>query len=153
VDRVAGAETAFIRADTVFRSLGIAALVCTPVSAALGATAQTLMGSTPWNEFVFLFITGWLSHLCGILVVSPFLMLWVLTPHVSGRWLEAIESGAMLGLITFVGLLVFGGRFPSDVQSYPLEFLCMPLIFWAAVRLGRRQTATAVVVLSGIAVW
>ena len=153
VDRMAGAESAFIRADSVFRSLGIAALVSTPLSAALATMAETLMGPSPWDELVFLFITGWLSHLCGILVVAPFLMLWILTPHATGRWLEAIESGTMLGLITVVGLVVFGGRFPSDVQSYPLEFLCMPLIFWAAMRLGRRQTATAVVVLSGIAVW
>jgi diguanylate cyclase (GGDEF)-like protein len=50
-------------------------------------------------------------------------------------------------------MMVFGGRFPSDVQNYPIEFLCVPLLLWAAVRFGRRETATALLLLSGVAVW
>ena len=40
--------------------------------------------------------------------------------------------------------MVFGGRFPSDVKNYPLEFLCVPFVLWAAFRFGRREVATAI---------
>jgi diguanylate cyclase (GGDEF)-like protein len=56
-------------------------------------------------------------------------------------------------MLVGVGFVVFGGGFPSDIKDYPLEFLCVPFLLWAAFRFGRRETATAVVILSGLAVW
>jgi diguanylate cyclase (GGDEF)-like protein len=50
-----------------------------------------------------------------------------------------------------VGLVVFGGILP--VKNYPLEFLCVPLFLWAAFAFGPREAVTAVLVLSGIAIW
>src|SRR2546421_378685 len=51
------------------------------------------------------------------------------------------------------GFTVFGGLFPSRVKNYPLEFLCFPFLIWAAFRFAQREAASAVVVLSGIAIW
>src|SRR6266571_4517553 len=48
---------------------------------------------------------------------------------------------------------VFGGLFPSRVKNYPLEFLCFPFLIWAAFRFAQREAASAVVVLSAIAIW
>jgi diguanylate cyclase (GGDEF)-like protein len=58
----------------------------------------------------------------------------------------------------FLGLfltawIVFGGRFHSEVKNYPLEYLCIPFLVWAAFRFGRRKAATATCVLAGIAIW
>jgi len=58
----------------------------------------------------------------------------------------------------FVGLfftagIVFGGRFHSEVRNYPLEYLSIPFLIWAAFRFGRRKAATATCVLAGIAIW
>ena len=52
-----------------------------------------------------------------------------------------------------MGFTVFGGLFPSRVKNYPLEFLCFPFLIWAAFRFAQREAASAVVVLSGIAIW
>jgi diguanylate cyclase (GGDEF)-like protein len=60
---------------------------------------------------------------------------------------------ALLVMLVGVGLVVFGGHFPSDIKDYPLEFLCVPFLLWAAFRFGRRETATAILILSGLAVW
>ena len=49
--------------------------------------------------------------------------------------------------------LIFGGRFHSAVKNYPLEYLCIPFLIWAAFRFGRRKAATAILVLSVIATW
>jgi diguanylate cyclase (GGDEF)-like protein len=51
-----------------------------------------------------------------------------------------------------VGLAVFGGLLPTGSLGYPLEFLCVPLLLWAGFRFGQREVATAIVVLSGIAI-
>ncbi len=59
----------------------------------------------------------------------------------------------ILAALTGVALMVFGGRFPADIKSYPLEFLCVPFLLWAAFRQGRRTVVTAMAILSGIAVW
>ena len=66
---------------------------------------------------------------------------------------DILEALILLVLLVGVGLVVFAGGFPSDIQNYPLEFLCVPFFLWAAFRFGRREVATALAVVSGIAVW
>ena len=48
---------------------------------------------------------------------------------------------------------VFDGVVPWKDKHYPLEFLCVPLLLWAAFRFEQREAATVVVLLSGIAIW
>jgi light-regulated signal transduction histidine kinase (bacteriophytochrome) len=48
---------------------------------------------------------------------------------------------------------VFGGLFPFGVQNYPLEFICIPLLIWAAFRFTQRETATIACGLSAVAIW
>ena len=52
-----------------------------------------------------------------------------------------------------VGAIVFGGFLPAEAKGYPLELLCVPVLLWAAFRFGRREAASAAVVLSGVAIW
>src|SRR5262249_38228722 len=66
---------------------------------------------------------------------------------------DAARSSGVVRDARLGGLLVFAGMFPSDIKNYPLEFLCMPFFLWAAFRFGRREAATAMAILSGIAVW
>ena len=56
-------------------------------------------------------------------------------------------------LLVCVGLVVFGGLFPSDVKPIPSTFSCVPFLLWAAFRFGQREVATAIALLSSIAVW
>jgi len=86
-------------------------------------------------------------------VVTPFMLLWATTPIGRVKPLEAIEAAGLLVLLVGVGLVVFGGQFPTDVKTYPLDFLCVPFLLWAAFRFGQREVATAIALLSSIAVW
>ena len=52
-----------------------------------------------------------------------------------------------------VGLVAFGGLLHTDVKTYPLDYLCVPILVWAAIRFGRRIAATMSLLLSGIAIW
>jgi diguanylate cyclase (GGDEF)-like protein len=162
IDRLAGGANVFTSARTVFRFASIAAIGSTPISATLGATAiaahhaavgPSVTGLSPFSNFAYDWMTWWLANLTGILVVAPFTMLWTLTPTRRVSWIELGEAIGLLGMLVGVGFVVFGGGFPSDIKDYPLEFLCVPFLLWAAFRFGRRETATAVVILSGLAVW
>ena len=67
------------------------------------------------------------------------------------RWSRAqlVEIALVLVVLIVVGLAVFGGAF----QNYPVAYLCFPALLWTAYRLGTRETATAIVLFSGIAIW
>src|SRR5207244_4074721 len=89
----------------------------------------------------------------GDLVVAPALLLWAVAPRLRWNRAQWIEAAALLLWVVVVGFTVFGGLFPSRVKNYPLEFLCFPFLIWAAFRFAQREAASAVVVLSAIAIW
>jgi diguanylate cyclase (GGDEF)-like protein len=150
--RFASGSAVFQTARDIFRFAAVAA-VATTITATVGATSMTAVGSAAWQDYLSLWMTLWLGDLTGILVVTPFVLLWATTPFGKIRWREAFEGAVLLAMLIVVGLVVFAGLFPSDIKNYPLEFLCVPFFLWAAFRLGRREVATALLVLSGIAVW
>jgi diguanylate cyclase (GGDEF)-like protein len=153
VERVAGGLDAFRRADTLFQFLMAAALVATPLSATIAAAAFVVGGLVGWTGIALLWTSSWLSHLAGILVVGPFIALWLIGDDEPRRWRQAVEGVLVLMLVGLVALIVFGGLLPIGVRNQPLEFLCVPFLLWAAVRFGRRETAGAVLVLAVVAVW
>jgi diguanylate cyclase (GGDEF)-like protein len=87
----------------------------------------------------------------GSILVTPAILLW--TARSPSRWRpgRAVEGAAVLTAVFLVGLLVFCG-FPTVVRGYPFEFLCVPVLLWAAFRLGRRTSAMAILILSTLAI-
>jgi PAS domain S-box-containing protein len=63
------------------------------------------------------------------------------------------EAALLLLCLVVATQAVFGGLLPTHVQDYPLDFLCIPMLVWAAFRFGPRETATAAFVLSTLALW
>lgn len=155
VERFAGGTKAFKTPDSIFRFIGIAAFVATPLSSAYGLIATALFGPSNLSDLGYLWMTWWLANLAGILVVGPLAILWPTIPITpkTVRIRVAFEATVIVVTLTGVALVVFGGLFPADVKNYPLEFLCFPFLLWAAFRCGRRTVAAATFVLSGIAVW
>jgi integral membrane sensor domain MASE1 len=152
VDRLAGGVSALGRSDSQLRVFAIVALVATPLGALLAAGADTTVGSPAWGSLGLTWMTTWLAHLSGTLVVAPFLALWCIGPFERVRWYRMLEGLLITSLVAIVALAVFGGILPPGGRNYPLEFLCIPFLIWAA-RLGRREAATAVLILCAIATW
>jgi diguanylate cyclase (GGDEF)-like protein len=153
VERFAAGRDAFRSPRTVFR-FAVIAIVSTSITATLGALSVTL-AHLAWGDFTFTWLTWWLGNLTGTLVIAPLVLLWT-TPIERPGWKdvpEIVEAFVLLVLLVGVGLIVFAGQFPSDIKTYPLEFLCVPFFLWAAFRFGRREVATALAILSGLAVW
>lgn len=131
----------------------LAAFGSTVISATIGVSALLATGFAQWVDARSLWLTWWLGDATGALIVTPLLILWATEPKPTWRWRGAAEGLAIAVLLTATVLIVFCGRFPSDVKTYPLEFLCAPLLTWTAFRFGSTQVATAVFAISTTAVW
>jgi len=153
VRRYARGREAFDRAGSTFRFVVLAGLLSTMVSATIGVTTLTLAGLARWADYPSIWLTWWLGDAVGAMIVAPVILLWMTRPRVHWSGRQVLEAAALVAGLSLVSLMVFGGLFPSPVKDYPLEFLCVPFLLWAAFRFGRREAAAAIVVLSAIAIW
>jgi len=153
IERVARGTGAFLRHETILRVVLIVAAVSAPITATFAALGTVLPGLAASNELGYLWASWWLASFSGTLVAAPLVLLWGSTPLTGVRLLPVLEAAAIVATLTGVSLVVFAGQFPTDVQNYPLEFLCVPFLLWAAFRQGRRTVALAAAVLCGVAAW
>ena len=153
VTRFAGGPKTFDRAGNVFKFVLCAAIVSTAVSATSGVTTLALGGFARWADYGWIWLTWWLGDAAGDLVVAPALLLWIVAPRV--QWLRhrALEGAALALATTLSAVVVFGGSLTLSAHNYPVAFLCIPVLLWAAVRFDQRVSAAAILLLSGIAVW
>jgi diguanylate cyclase (GGDEF)-like protein len=153
IGRFARGPQAFERAQDIFKFAFLAGIVSTAISATVGVTSLSLAGFAGWREFGPIWRTWWLGDGVGAVVVTPLVLLWKENPRLNWTREQIVELAFLfLGLFFTVGV-VFGGRFHAEVKNYPLEYLCIPFLIWAAFRFGRRKAATATCVLAGIAIW
>ncbi|HXX94545.1 MAG TPA: MASE1 domain-containing protein, partial [Planctomycetota bacterium] len=129
----------------------LAALLSTTVSATLGVSILWLAGSAPPNDLASIWGTWWLGDLGGDLVVAPAILAWAARDRARWHLRQLPESACLLGILLFVSWEVFGGRMGLFGHNYPVDFLCLPPVLWAAYRFGRRGAALAVVLLSSVA--
>ena len=159
VNRFADGRHACEHTRNIFRLVALAALLSTTVSATIGVTTLCATGFASWLEYASIWVTWWLGDAVGALVVAPAILLWtggpsgIAGPLAQWRVRQWLEAAALLGAVVLVGLTVFGGLWPTRSTDYPLEFLCIPLFIWPAFRFGRREAATAMLVMAGIAIW
>ncbi|MCI0330905.1 MAG: diguanylate cyclase [candidate division Zixibacteria bacterium] len=153
VNRLAGGQNAFERPQGVFKFSVLAGIIATTVSATFGITSLSFGGFADWTNYWAIWVTWWLGDMGGALVVAPLLILWGTSRL--GRWrgAQVLEGVFSLGLLFLAGQAAFGDWFPALSGRYPMAFLTIPIIVWIAFRFGQRETATAVFLLAGMAVW
>ena len=151
--RFAHGPSAFEQVRDVFRFAVLTGLVSTTVSPTFGVTSLSLGGLSNWGDYRTVWWTWWLGDAAGVLIVAPLLVLWVTNPRVQWSRSQKFEAALLLLLLVVATQAVFGGLLPIGVQDYPLDFLCVPMLVWAAFRFGPRETATAAFVLSTLALW
>src|SRR5438034_32375 len=152
VSRFAEGLRAFERPRNILKFAFLAAGGATTVSATCGVTSLVLGGFARWADYGDIWLTWWLGDVAGALVVAPVVLLWSANPRVLWSRRQALEAVALVVSLLVVSALVFGGFFPARTKDYPLEFLCIPILLWAAFRFGAREAATALLLLSGIAI-
>ena len=153
VNRYAHGRRCFDRAQDTFKFAALAGLLSPALAATFGTTSLSLGGFASWADFQPIWLTWWLGDAAGALVVAPLLILWV--SDIGWRWGRArlVELVVLFASLIVLGEVVFGGSFAPGTRNYPLEYLCIPILIWAAFRFGQREAVTATVILSAIATW
>ena len=153
VNQFANGKNVFAHQRDTFTFVLLAALLSTTVSATFGVTTLTLGRYADWERYSEIWITWWLGDAAGALIVTPPLVLWVSDHAINwsrSRWLEISVS---ISLLCLVALVVFQSGLAMTGPNYPLGFLTLSILIWVAVRLGPRETTTAVLLCVGIAIW
>ena len=141
-----------------FESIGnvltfvVYAVVLAPlVSATIGSLSLCFGDARQWARFTELWLTWWMGDGFGALIVSPLLLAWVSPRRINQRDMPEVASLMVLQII--VVLVVFGGWFPGPVKTYPLAYLCLPCLMWAALKFDQRIVTSNLVLMAGVAVW
>src|SRR5437762_5356101 len=152
VNRFAGGRNVFERPQGVFK-FALAAAISTVISPVFGITSLALTGFADWANYGAIWLTWWLGDATGDLVFTPLVLLWSAASKRRWNKREAAEVGALLLLLVLLSGIVFGGWLEISARSYPIAFICGPVVIWTAFRFTQRETATGLFILSAIAVW
>jgi signal transduction histidine kinase len=125
-------------------ALVVCAVVVALVSAAFGPTSLRLGDVVSADELGRVFRTWSLSDASGVLVVAPVILTWATSGLRGIRRRDLIE-----GAIGLVVLVVLAELAPQRDVPY----IIFPVLLWAALRLGPRGAATAIVVVCSITIW
>jgi signal transduction histidine kinase len=125
-------------------ALVLCALVGALVSAAFGPTALRLGDVVSADDVGRVFRTWALGDVLGVLVVAPAVLTWAATGWKGIRRRDVLEGVA--GLIVLVALA-------EVAPQRDVPYIVFPVLLWAALRLGPRGAATAIVVVCSITVW
>ena len=139
--RFANGRNAFERASDTFRFAALA-LASTTVAATFGVTSLSLGGYASWAHYREIWLTWWLGDAVGAVLVAPLLILWISNFRLRCKWREYAEMLALLvGLVLIGANRVLRACFLRVPRNYPLEYLCIPFLIWAALRSasGKRQ--------------
>jgi diguanylate cyclase (GGDEF)-like protein len=150
VARYANGVKCFERVQETFKFALLAGLLSTMISATLGTTSLALGGFARWAEYKPIWLTWWLGDAAGAVIVTPLLLLWATDFRLHWGWTRLSEFAVLLMGLMVIGQVVFGPF--AHIRSYPLEYLCIPFLVWAAFRFGPREAVTVTLVLAVIAI-
>jgi diguanylate cyclase (GGDEF)-like protein len=153
VNRFAAGRQVFERAQDIFKFAFLGAMVSTTVSATVGVTTLAVTGFASWNLYGPIWLTWWLGDAVGALVFTPLVLLWWENPRLHWTHKQVMELFFLFAGLFLTGWIVFLGPFHATLKDYPLEYLCVPFLIWAAFRFGRRKAATVIAFLAAIATW
>lgn len=146
VQRYANGAHAFDRGRDVVRFVVLAGLLATTVSPTVGVTTLAFGGYAKWSDYGPIWLTWWLGDATGAILVAPVLILWGQRRRIRWGSIQVVEVLALVTAILVVSALAFG---PLGGPS--LGFLSVPVLIWAALRFGPRLAATAVALVSIVA--
>lgn len=152
LNQYAHGSRAFSRAQDVLKFTILAGLFGPVISATIGVTSLVWGGLAPQSDFLAVWSTWLLGDATGILILAPLLILWAGGSKLVWTPARVAEALFMFLSSILIAIVVFGDQSIFGATNYPLEFLIVPWILWAAFRFSQRETASLTAVISGIAI-
>ena len=125
----------------------------TMISASFGTFTLMATGLGSWEYFLTIWITWWIGDLLGALVVAPVLLVWVSPPPYSSTQRPYLEGTIQLSLLGIITWYVFTNQPPVGILHQAMLYVIFPFMIWAALRFGQRGASTAILLVSGVAIW
>ncbi len=133
--------------------LVVVAIFSTMLSATAGASTLVLIDFAPIEAYGSIWITWWIGDLLGALVVAPFILVWSKAKFNLGNRQKILEAALVFILLGIVTWYVFIYQTSTSIYHQALLYLIFPFVIWAAIRFGQRGGTTAVIMVSGMAIW
>ncbi|MDD5274288.1 MAG: PAS domain S-box protein, partial [Methylovulum sp.] len=115
--------------------LGVSAMLSALVGALIGIAGLALSGlQAPQALFADL-LNWWQGDVLGIMLITPFILVWRHPPHGWFSWGRLPETIACFGLAWFFGQIIFLGWF-SQLLIPMMGFWMILFFVWSAVRFG-----------------
>ena len=158
VDWWAGGRNAFATPSGIAKFVVIA-VVAAAVSASVGLSASFGLWASggfaqvDWEKFASLWFPWWLSDAAAVLMITPALVLWVTDRPRAFELGSLLESTAIFAAAAACGVVAFGPLTAAMPSAAALAVLAVLPPIWAALRRGPRDTATAGLILLGVAAW
>ncbi len=151
INRYAGGRQALQNPRSTARFAGVTLVTCATVGATVGTLTLVLFGKATVADAGAIWKEWSIGSFAGYMIATPLVML--LSQGSLGRWKTSkmFEGALVFIAIAFVGSVVFL-HFPN-IRPDPINLLCVPVLLWAAFRLGRLAATLGVLTLTGIAVY
>ena len=147
----------------------LAAVLSTAVASTLGVVALLAFDLAQPSAATLIWLTWWTGDLSSALLLTPAIVAWTRSPvgefagsrvrafgRSAGRgpWTPqtGIEAIAVLASVVAAAYWVFGPTV-GGTRRYPLMFVVLPPLLWAALRFGQRGATTSVLATAGVATW
>src|SRR4028118_515753 len=120
--------------------------ICTGLNATIAVTLLCLSGFAEWTNYGFLWLTLWTGNSISLLVFFPLLVVWQRVPRIRWQPRKSMEALLLLSLLFGTGKLAFLGNFP-------VQYIMLPWLWWAAFLFGQHGATLAIVLVSSLALW
>jgi PAS domain S-box-containing protein len=146
----------FSRVNQIF-VFSLVALVMCLVSCTLGTSTNFFAGIIKPGQYFIVWLTWWLGDVSGILLATPFIIILIdslktSSPLLKTGWKKLAEAASFFLLTILASGVVFDNWF-VDFFIFQWAFWMIPVLTWAAVRFGQRETVTGLMICSVIAIW
>jgi signal transduction histidine kinase/ActR/RegA family two-component response regulator len=130
----------------------VASGLTTTISATIGVATLAAAGVRPWSDFTDLWWAWWVGDALGSLVVGPAILTTARPPwpRPRGYW---IETAGMVVATAVTTHFVFNQMLGTNSGQHPLEYIIVPFVIAAAVRLGLPGTVVVVFAASAVEIW
>lgn len=152
VTRLAHGREALRWSSGLYRFAFLGGVLAPMVSATVGVSTLVLAGFLGGAQFKDVWLTWWLGDMGGALLVAPPILLW------PGEWpgkiqrSKRMEGAVFLVVFLIVAWVLFGGWSALSTQNYPVKFIFIPLLLWAAVSFTPFVAALAILAVSIVSI-
>lgn len=130
---------------------GLVALLLAPGLAALPGAAIYAMDAEAQASFWLYWRIWWVGDSLGVLLVVPLALSWFAKRPADGGG-GPVEAGVIVALALGLAWYVFAQPHQAAPRLSDTPFLLLPVVLWAAVRLGVRETAALGLIIAVAAI-